>query len=147
MSKQLKRILSLMLVLAMILSVMPTVFAEGSRISGEANAATPISERSNRIVEEDVFAAIAELEVEAAHPMGGQSRMTEADYIKLVPQVKTVIENSTDLAFYILLDANVSTVQGTAFGDDDCIRLSYATSEDKLKEACRRIKVAVEALK
>ena len=60
---------------------------------------------------------------------------------------KTVIENSKDLAFYILLDANVSTVQGSAFGDDDCIRLSYATSEDKLKEACRRIKAAVEAMK
>lgn len=60
---------------------------------------------------------------------------------------KTTIENSKDLAFYLLLDANVSTVQGSAFGDDQCIRLSYATSEDKLKEACRRIKVAVEAMK
>lgn len=60
---------------------------------------------------------------------------------------KTKIENSTDLAFYLLLDASVSTVQGTAFGDDDCIRLSYATSEDNLKEACRRIKEAVEKLK
>jgi len=60
---------------------------------------------------------------------------------------KTLIENSKDLAFYILLDASVSTVQGSAFGDDDCIRLSYATSEDKLKEACRRIKQAVENLK
>ena len=60
---------------------------------------------------------------------------------------KTVIENSTDLAFYFLLDASVSTVQGTAFGDDDCIRLSYATSEDRLKEACKRIKQAVENLK
>ena len=60
---------------------------------------------------------------------------------------KTTIENSKDLAFYLLLDANVSTVQGSAFGDDQCIRLSYATSEDKLKEACRRIKAAVEAMK
>lgn len=60
---------------------------------------------------------------------------------------KTKIENSKDLAFYLLLDANVSTVQGSAFGDDTCIRLSYATSEDKLKEACRRIKAAVEAMK
>ena len=60
---------------------------------------------------------------------------------------KTTIDNSTDLAFYFLLDANVSTVQGTAFGDDDCIRLSYATSEENLKEACRRIKEAVLALK
>ena len=60
---------------------------------------------------------------------------------------KTVIENSTDLAFYFLLDGSVSTVQGTAFGDDDCIRLSYATSEERLIEACKRIKQAVESLK
>jgi len=60
---------------------------------------------------------------------------------------KTVIENSADLSFYLLLDAGVSTVQGSAFGDEDCIRLSYATSEDKLKEACKRIKKAIEDLK
>ncbi len=59
---------------------------------------------------------------------------------------KTTIDDSKDLAFYLLLDAEVSTVQGSAFGDDDCIRFSYATSEDKLQEACRRIKAAVEAL-
>ena len=45
---------------------------------------------------------------------------------------RTTINDSKDLAFYILLDAGVSTVQGSAFGDDQCIRLSYATSEDKL---------------
>ena len=48
---------------------------------------------------------------------------------------------------YLLYDANVATVQGVAFGDDNCIRLSYATSEESLQEACRRIKVAVENIK
>lgn len=60
---------------------------------------------------------------------------------------KTAIENSTDLCMYILYDANVALVQGAAFGDDNCIRLSYATSEANLKEACKRIKQAVENLK
>ncbi|MEG2070366.1 MAG: aminotransferase class I/II-fold pyridoxal phosphate-dependent enzyme, partial [Bacteroidales bacterium] len=60
---------------------------------------------------------------------------------------KTVIEDSTDMCMYLLYDANVALVQGTAFGDDNCIRLSYATSEEKLKEACRRIKTAIENLK
>jgi len=60
---------------------------------------------------------------------------------------KTAIENSTDLCMYLLYDANVALVQGSAFGDDNCIRLSYATSEANLKEACRRIKAAVEAMK
>lgn len=60
---------------------------------------------------------------------------------------KTTISNSTDLSMYLLYDANVATVQGVAFGDDNCIRLSYATSEESLQEACRRIKVAVENIK
>ena len=56
------------------------------------------------------------------------------------------IENSTDMAFYLLNEANVATVMGSAFGDDDCIRLSYATSEDLLREALRRIKEALANL-
>lgn len=56
------------------------------------------------------------------------------------------IENSTDMAFYLLNEANVATVMGSAFGDDACIRLSYATSEDLLREALRRIRVALAAL-
>lgn len=57
------------------------------------------------------------------------------------------IENSTDMAFYLLNEANVATVMGTAFGDDTCIRLSYATSEELLREALRRIKDALANLK
>ncbi len=57
------------------------------------------------------------------------------------------IANSTDMAFYLLNEACVATVMGSAFGDDSCIRLSYATSEDLLKEALRRIKDALLALK
>jgi aspartate aminotransferase len=57
------------------------------------------------------------------------------------------IENSTDMAFYLLNEANVATVMGSAFGDDTCIRLSYATSEDLRREALRRIKEALANLK
>ena len=59
---------------------------------------------------------------------------------------KTLIETSVDMSMYLLYDANVATVQGVAFGDDNCIRLSYATDEKALIEACRRIKEAVEKL-
>lgn len=58
-----------------------------------------------------------------------------------------VINNSTDMAFYLLNEANVATVMGSAFGDDTCIRLSYATSEALLREALRRIKAALANLK
>ena len=51
-----------------------------------------------------------------------------------------LIDNANDLALYILAEANVATVTGEAFGNPNCIRISYATSEDKLTEAFNRIK-------
>jgi len=60
---------------------------------------------------------------------------------------KYAIKNSTDLAMYLLEVGKVATVAGDAFGDDNCIRFSYATSEDKLIEAMKRIKEALSKLK
>ncbi|MFC2488935.1 MAG: pyridoxal phosphate-dependent aminotransferase [Prevotella sp.] len=51
-----------------------------------------------------------------------------------------VINNATDLAMYLLEVGHVATVSGDAFGDPECIRFSYATSDDNLREAMRRIK-------
>ena len=70
-----------------------------------------------------------------------------ADSIFAQKYNKTVIENSTDLCMYFLYDANVALVQGIAFGDDNCIRLSYATSEENLIKAAERLKNAVNNLK
>lgn len=57
------------------------------------------------------------------------------------------INNAEELCMYLLNKAFVSLVSGAAFGDDDCIRFSYATSDEKLVEAIRRIKLALEKLK
>ncbi len=57
------------------------------------------------------------------------------------------INNSTDLAMYLLEKAHVATVGGDAFGDPDCFRMSYATSDDNICEAMRRIGAALAALK
>jgi aspartate aminotransferase len=54
-----------------------------------------------------------------------------------------LINNADDLSMYLLSEANVATVTGDAFGNPNCIRFSYATSEDLLIEALRRIKQAV----
>ena len=59
---------------------------------------------------------------------------------------ETVIKGSDDLCMWLLYNAHVACVAGNAFGNDDCIRLSYATSEDKLIEAVRRIKAALAKL-
>ena len=55
-----------------------------------------------------------------------------------------VINNSTDFAFFLLEEANVATVSGEAFGNKDCIRISYAASEKEIIEAVKRIKSAVK---
>lgn len=55
----------------------------------------------------------------------------------------TKINNAEDFCMYLLSEANVATVTGDAFGNPNCIRFSYATSEDILTEALRRIKEAV----
>ena len=53
------------------------------------------------------------------------------------------IVNADDFAMYLLTEANVATVTGDAFGNPNCIRLSYASNEDVLIEAVRRIKTAL----
>jgi len=57
------------------------------------------------------------------------------------------ITGSTDLAMYLLDEAHVATVGGDAFGDPDCFRMSYATSDDNIREAMRRIGEALAKLK
>ena len=56
------------------------------------------------------------------------------------------IHNADDLSLYLLDQAQVSVVTGDAFGDANCIRLSYAASESELREAITRIKSAVAKL-
>jgi aspartate aminotransferase len=58
----------------------------------------------------------------------------------------TTIRNATDLCMYLLNTAHVSVVTGDAFGAPNCFRLSYAASDDKLREAVRRIADALARL-
>lgn len=58
-----------------------------------------------------------------------------------------VINNSDDLAMYLLNHAHVAAVSGDAFSSPECIRFSYATSDERLIEAFRRVKEAVEKLR
>lgn len=55
-----------------------------------------------------------------------------------------LIRNSDDLAMFLLEKAHVAMVGGAAFGDENCLRISYAVSEEKLKEACHRIKYVLK---
>ncbi|MCP4051898.1 MAG: pyridoxal phosphate-dependent aminotransferase [Mesoflavibacter sp.] len=53
------------------------------------------------------------------------------------------INNATDFSLFLLEEALVATVTGDAFGNPDCIRISYAASQEQIKEAIQRIKEAV----
>ncbi|MBR4213590.1 MAG: pyridoxal phosphate-dependent aminotransferase [Bacteroidales bacterium] len=58
-----------------------------------------------------------------------------------------VINTSSDLAMYLLEEGHVATVGGDAFGSPECIRMSYATSDENIVEAISRIKAALAKLK
>ena len=60
---------------------------------------------------------------------------------------ETTVNNSTELALYLLEKGHVATVGGDAFGDPECFRMSYATSDENIREAMRRIKEVLEKLK
>ncbi|MCC2597895.1 pyridoxal phosphate-dependent aminotransferase [Sphingobacterium sp. FBM7-1] len=57
-----------------------------------------------------------------------------------------IIKDSSDLALYLLNEGHVATVGGDSFGNNNYIRLSYAASDENLKEALRRIKEALGKL-
>lgn len=69
----------------------------------------------------------------------------EAFLGKKAPDGK-IIENSSDLAMYLLTVGHVATVAGSAFGAEGYIRLSYATSQEKLRTAVKRIADALKQL-
>lgn len=60
---------------------------------------------------------------------------------------KRTINNSMDFAIFLLEEGHVATVGGDAFGSPECFRMSYATSDENIVEALRRIKEAVSKLK
>ena len=66
-------------------------------------------------------------------------------YGKTAPDGST-IANSTDLAMYLLEEGHVATVGGDAFGDPNCFRMSYATSDENIVKAMHRIKEVLAKL-
>jgi len=80
-------------------------------------------------------------------PQGAFYVMPDISYYLGKKAGETVIKTSDDLALFLLDKAQVATVGGSAFGSPECLRISYATSDDKIIEAVKRIKAALEMLK
>jgi len=79
-------------------------------------------------------------------PQGAFYVMPDISYFLGKSDGETTIGNSDDLALYLLAKAQVATVGGDAFGAPDCLRISYATSDELLVEAVKRIKGALSRL-
>ncbi|MEE4197239.1 MAG: pyridoxal phosphate-dependent aminotransferase [Bacteroidales bacterium] len=80
-------------------------------------------------------------------PQGAFYLFPEASYYFGKSDGKRTIENAMDLCLYILDKAHVATVPGDAFGSPNYIRFSYATSDDQLREALKRMKKVLDQLK
>ena len=79
-------------------------------------------------------------------PQGAFYVMPDISYYLGKSDGKMKINTSDDLALYLLDKAQVATVGGDSFGAPTCIRISYATSDDLLVEAIKRIKSALYLL-
>lgn len=109
---------------------------------------------TNAMVE--AFKRRQSLVVKLASEIPGMKNNNPAGAFYLFPNVSAffgksyngrIIKDSHDLSFYLLEEAHVATVAGTAFGSKNCIRFSYATSDELLVEAMQRIKRALAKLK
>ena len=79
-------------------------------------------------------------------PKGAFYFFPDVSYYFGKKNIENIIKNSNDLCMYLLNDAHVAVVSGSAFGTPECIRISYAASEENIKEAIRRMKKSLSKL-
>ncbi len=97
MNEQWKKLLALLLSLALVLGLLPTLAAAAPVAEPEAEKPDSVyvyTEEDNARIENDVFAQIDSVKAETAKTLGGLEKMTEQDYIDLLPQVIRKIESS-----------------------------------------------------
>jgi len=95
-----------------------------------------------------VFGLLKEIPgIKANYPQGAFYFFPDVSSFVGKTDGKHTIKDTDDLCMYLLDKAHVSLVSGGAFGDPNCLRLSYAASEKDLKEAIRRLKEVLAGLK
>ncbi|MBQ6076352.1 MAG: InlB B-repeat-containing protein [Lachnospiraceae bacterium] len=96
MSKRFTRLLSLLLAVTLILGLTPAAASAAGKDQPDGTAPVHVyTEEENALIDNDVFASITAKTAEIAQPMGGVGKMTEEDYIAMIPEVIEVIENSS----------------------------------------------------
>lgn len=84
--------------------------------------------------------------IKLGNPEGAFYHFPDVSYYFGKKDGGTTLNNADEICLYLLERALVALVSGAAFGAPNCIRLSYATSEENIVEACSRIKKALESL-
>lgn len=131
-------------------------FTSGTNsITQKASIAALNSDLSATYKMRDAFKDRRDFVIDALRQMPGVKINTPQGAFYAFPDVssffgksdgETTISNDEDFSMYLLHKANISTVNGGAFGNSSCIRISFATSMDKLKEAMRRMAAALSQL-
>nr|MBP9883589.1 pyridoxal phosphate-dependent aminotransferase [Chitinophagales bacterium] len=94
-----------------------------------------------------VLSMLAEIPgIKSNHPEGAFYVFPDVSAFFGKSNGEQLIMNGEDLCNYLIYHAHVTLVTGKAFGDENCIRISYAASEEKLKEALKRMKDALAKL-
>ncbi|MBR6119179.1 MAG: InlB B-repeat-containing protein [Oscillospiraceae bacterium] len=95
MSKQYKRLFAFLLVLTMVVGLLPTLaFAQPIQEGDPSKPEYVYTQEDNELLKQDVFAKIESVKAETAQTMGGLGKLTEQDYISIIPQVVRAIESS-----------------------------------------------------
>ncbi|MEP7128412.1 MAG: pyridoxal phosphate-dependent aminotransferase [Chitinophagales bacterium] len=85
--------------------------------------------------------------IKSNHPGGAFYVFPDVSAFFGLSNGEQIMMNGNDLCNYLIYHAHVTLVPGAAFGNENCVRISYATSEEKLTEALNRIKDALAKLK
>ncbi len=85
--------------------------------------------------------------IKANYPQGAFYFFPDVSFYYGKSDGERTVKNGDDLCMFLLEKAHISLVPGSAFGDDNCIRLSYAASEEDLREALARMKKALATLR
>ena len=138
-------------------SKMQGQFTSGANAFGQMAAAYALtSDLAPTYEMKKVYQKRRDLLIDALSQLEGFKVNTPPGAFYLFPDVQAffgkateekIIENADDFCEYLLYDAHVAVVTGSAFGAPNCVRFSYATAEEELIEAVRRIKKAIAKLK
>ena len=126
-----------------------------STISQKAAEAAMKMDRKSTMAMRDIFLARRNLLLELLQDIPGLTTNVPAGAFYVFPNISSylgkkfgeeTIESASDLCMYLLDNANVALVTGEAFGEPDYIRISYACSEDTIRESVNRITSALAKL-